>query len=243
MSKIVHHHLRTVTSTIPLAKEFVKQFDPSKIILISAEEQTEGRGRLKSQWMSPASVNVYATFCHGFDPERYDCCNLAQVMAVCVGNVLCRQGIGVSLKWPNDLMVNKCKIVGIICEIKMLEGNLWVFNSVGLNVNMTAEDMKDIPKPATSMIVETGKQQDIKVIIEEIKDSYEGYLSRFIEKGFGSITDELNQLTQAYQEKPITFRDSHQVHEGIFKGLDANGALLLEVEGNLETFHAGSIEY
>jgi BirA family biotin operon repressor/biotin-[acetyl-CoA-carboxylase] ligase len=243
MSKIIHHHLRTIDSTIVFAKEFVKGFDSSNIILITADEQTAGRGRLKSQWTSPPFVNIYATFCHGFDPERYDCGNLAQVMGVSVSRLLNDLHIDACMKWPNDILVNGKKIAGIICELKMLEGNLWVFNSVGVNVNMSADDLRMLPKAATSMSVELNKEQNVSVIIKKLCAYYEEDLKGFLKEGYAYISEDLQRLTHAVCGNKISFRDSQEVHEGVFLGIDDRGSLKMQVKDEIIVFHSGSIEF
>jgi BirA family biotin operon repressor/biotin-[acetyl-CoA-carboxylase] ligase len=241
MGKIIHHHFDVLPSTITYVKEHVKLFDPKGLTLITANEQTAGIGRLKSHWRSPPKVNIYATFCFTFDPKRTDRGNLAQLLSLSVAETLKEHGLKPILKWPNDLLVNEKKIAGTVCETSELDGTLWVFNSVGLNINMPAEELQKIEKPATSMAVELHAIQDIQSILEALKHHVGHDLELFLKKGFGGFISRLRELTDPFRKQTIHFRGQNQSWEGVFDSINDDGSLNLLIDGKLKQFNAGQI--
>ena len=81
------YHFPVIDSTNTWAKRNVHLFDPDKITLVSAKEQTAGRGRIDHHWESPPTNNIYASFCFVIPPDNPSPNNLSQIMALTAARV------------------------------------------------------------------------------------------------------------------------------------------------------------
>ena len=186
--------LDTVDSTSAYAKRHYPSFDPNKITCISAEEQTEGRGRYQRKWISPKGVNLYATFYFQLDPHVQDVVSLAQLMALSLASVLLNEGLHPKIKWPNDIQLNGKKISGVLCETIFEKNFTAIFLGVGININMEQEALVQIDQPATSLKEETKKNWNKKEILGKLAIEFLKDLALFKAQGFEPFRNELEEL-------------------------------------------------
>ncbi len=89
-------------------------------------------------------------------------------MAKCLKTVLEEHGVPVTLKWPNDLLLNGKKIAGVLCETIFYPEYIQVVLGFGLNVNMEEKDLIQIDQAATSLRQETGRIWDKEELLDQI---------------------------------------------------------------------------
>ncbi len=143
---IDHYHFPSIDSTNLWAKSNAKHFHISHLTIVSAGTQTAGKGREDRKWVSPPHVNIYASFCLFFLKTRKDLANVPQVVAIAIADYLQRQGLEARIKWPNDILIKGKKIGGILAETTSVENHMAMIVGVGLNVNMTQNELKEITK-------------------------------------------------------------------------------------------------
>jgi BirA family biotin operon repressor/biotin-[acetyl-CoA-carboxylase] ligase len=211
----VEYYFTSLDSTNNWAKEHASSFEKNTLSVIVAEEQTHGRARGgEKSWTSPIG-NLYISF--AFQPKESSLpLTYSHMAALAVQTVLQAYGIDSNIKWPNDIFVNDKKIAGILTETH--EG--FVIVGIGLNVNMSEITCAHIPKPATSMQVETHQTYDLDA------------LQKLLQNSFVSSFDNISSVSSRYQEelqwmigKTFSFTND----TGKVVGFDANGALFLEV--------------
>jgi BirA family biotin operon repressor/biotin-[acetyl-CoA-carboxylase] ligase len=170
MKAIIHHHFKVLDSTNDWAKQGMDQWDREGITLITAEEQTAGRGRFGKKWLSPPGQNLYATFIFFLEESQVELSQLVQLLAHSTTKMLKDCGFESTIKWPNDILVNSKKIAGILCEIVTVPDSetRGIILGIGLNVNMPVESLSLIDQPATSLLAESGKTWDIATIVESL---------------------------------------------------------------------------
>lgn len=167
--EIIYHHFELVTSTNDWAKTHLATFPPEYITCISADFQTQGRGQYGRHWVSPPGVNLYISYAFFLEQEPLV---LVHLLAHSVKSVLEELGISVRVKQPNDLFVGSKKIAGILCETIQQPNSPGVVIGIGLNVNMTAEDLQKIDQPATSLLAETGNTHDLQTLLHSISNRF-----------------------------------------------------------------------
>ncbi len=169
------YHLDSIDSTNTWAKSNFALFTPDTLHVITAREQTAGRGRFGRQWVSPPGKNCCLSFAF-FWPDRTVCPFLfSQFSALCLQELLRRLHVSATVKWPNDLLIGDKKIAGILVETELLEHQMQVVIGTGLNVNMAPEELAAIPKKATSLYTETGR-------LFSVEDIQQAYTELFAEK-------------------------------------------------------------
>ncbi len=136
--------------------------------LIAAETQTAGRGRLGRRWVSPAG-NVYASFLvkRPFgEPFHATVLSSLAVLAASREEV---PDSGAYIKWPNDVFVGARKLSGILCEGVIRNGSLsGVVCGIGINVNLSAEDLASVGQPAVSLGVLANRKIPLKNFIKRL---------------------------------------------------------------------------
>ena len=137
-------------------------------ILVTSKIQTAGRGRRQNAWFSPDYVNLYASYVLktvGFNVNKGSW--IGGLATLYTLRELAPQK-EFWIKWPNDTFYGNKKISGVLCETVSDVNNkiLGIVIGIGINLNMTAEDLGKIEKSATSLLVEIGKEISISETAE-----------------------------------------------------------------------------
>jgi BirA family transcriptional regulator, biotin operon repressor / biotin---[acetyl-CoA-carboxylase] ligase len=142
------------------------------------DEQTEGRGRLGRSWHAPARTSVLVSVLLTPAVEASRLPELSVVGGRAVADAIAAEtGLGPSLKFPNDVLVEGKKVAGILAEAS--EGR--VVLGIGVNVNQDAGQLpSETQTPATSLKVETGRELDraplLASILERLEAAYGTWL-------------------------------------------------------------------
>lgn len=236
-------HFPGIDSTNSWALSNTHLFPRDKITLAYAEKQSNGRGRHKNKWKSPASENLYATFgvfipiVQGVQP------NLPQLMALAAVASMEKLGVQTKIKWPNDLLINEKKVAGILTETVIDEDHIFHAIGIGINLNMTKEDLAEIERPATSLSDELGHHISSKEFLEELQTIFARFFTTFLEEGFSPYLPAFRAKLKHEENQPLSFHEKDQKWEGKFHSINDDGTLNLKLEsGEVKRFVAGEIE-
>jgi BirA family transcriptional regulator, biotin operon repressor / biotin---[acetyl-CoA-carboxylase] ligase len=240
--EIVRRHFPSLDSTNNWAKQNAQQLDRNCLTLVTASEQTAGRGRFSRRWISPANQNIYATFCLFVEKHRIDIGNLPQVLAMSAAKTLKDLGFETKLKWPNDVLIQGKKIAGILSETTPLSDELCVILGIGINVNMPQEILDQIDLPAISLVALDGVQRDVEEVLGLLQKNFVEALDLFLEEGFHPFLLDYRDSMAYDVGDPIRFHDNRVVRKGVFLGINEDGSLKMILDtGEMKTFHAGEI--
>lgn len=144
-----HRHYRVTDSTNERARELVEAGAPGGTV-VTAREQTEGRGRQGRVWTAPeGKALLYSAILRPLD-ERHLLLPLSVPLAVCAAAEELRPDIECQVKWPNDVWLEEHKLSGILIEAKPQDG--WAVIGVGLNLSIAPDEFPpDLRQPATSL--------------------------------------------------------------------------------------------
>jgi BirA family biotin operon repressor/biotin-[acetyl-CoA-carboxylase] ligase len=138
---------------------------------VVAGEQTEGRGRLGRRWLAPPGTSLLCSIQlrPAVSGERLPA--LTGVAAhACAEAIEAATGLTPELKFPNDLLVRGRKVAGVLAEAREER----VVLGVGINVNVSEELLpQEVDVPATSLLVETGREVDRAELLVELLDRLE----------------------------------------------------------------------
>lgn len=242
MMPLTQIHFETIDSTNTWAKSHCEEFDPGAITVVTAEEQTAGRGRWKRSWLSPRGVSIYATYCFFLKSHRQDIGNIPQVLSLSAAHVLRELDIPVLIKWPNDLILHKKKLGGILCETVVSSQGVHVIVGIGVNVNVEQKDLDLVDRPAISLYTATGKKFEIASLQEALNKQFQTDLAHFLDKGFEPFYPTYQALSTLSKGTPITVNIYPKKYVGAFEVLRSDGSLVLRSEdGTLHTYHSGEI--
>jgi BirA family transcriptional regulator, biotin operon repressor / biotin---[acetyl-CoA-carboxylase] ligase len=140
-----------------------------------AEEQTEGRGRLGRQWLSPPGVNVLCSILLEPPVETHRLPELSLVAGeACAEAISAVTGLEPTIKLPNDILLGGRKAAGILAEAQ--EGRVGL--GIGINVNVPASELP--AETATSLLVETGAEVDRAQLLIELLAALERRYDRWV---------------------------------------------------------------
>ena len=146
-----------------------------------AEEQTEGRGRLGRQWVSPRGVSVLCSILlePPVEPHRFPELSLVAGEA-CAEAISAVTGLEPTIKLPNDILLGGRKAAGILAEAS--DGR--VVLGIGINVNVPMSELP--PETATSLLVETGAEVDRAQLLVELLVALERRYNRWVAEATGT---------------------------------------------------------
>lgn len=235
-------HLDVIDSTQTYAKEHSQEFSKEGITCITAEEQTKGRGRYQRKWTSPRGVSLNVTFYFHLPKSTPHLISLAQIATLSLAKALLQEGLKPQIKWPNDLRLSEKKVSGILCETRMSSESVEMFLGVGINVNLSPEQVAQIDQPATSLLIETGKPWDKTKLLKKLQTQFSQDLELFKKKGFAPFHAQFEQLL-AFKGQTIRCDDGKKVWVGILHSLTEEGQLkLLLPDQTLHTISSGDIQ-
>lgn len=222
-----------------LARDGVKEG-----VVVFAESQSKGRGRLGRQWMSPARKGLWFSVLLRPDIPPQGATQLTVASATALARAISLQtGIIPEIKWPNDILIRGKKIAGILTEMSAeLDHLKEVILGIGIDVNLDAGDFPPaLRKTATSLKIETGQMVDrpglAVAILRELDRDYE----RISRGEFEMVAEQWQQHCSTIGAQ-VSIRVGDRVIRGRAEALDADGALLLRGQhGHLERIIGGDV--
>ena len=219
--------------------------------VVVAESQTAGRGRLGRSWVSPRSLNLYASILLARAQASPAITWIPLLAAVTVVRAIkTLTGLSLKVKWPNDVLVprdgGERKLAGILVEAisSGQAGTRAVVVGIGINVNMPPEAFpEDLRSSATSLLIETGHPIERAPLLAALLEELERLYDQFHAQGADGIAAAYEAMCVTLG-KPVRLElagSSGQV-EGTAEGLAPDGALRLRTgEGKTLEIRAGDV--
>ena len=220
----------TIPSTSDWVKKNAEYLNQDEFTCITALEQTAGRGRFKRTWHSPKGQNIYATFYFTLPKSYAYLPHIAQTLSLSTAVVLQKKGFQPEIKWPNDILLCGKKVSGVLCELLTFKDYIGAVIGVGLNVNMTDEDLAKVGQPATSLAQVSGRTWNLDEILTPLIFQYLSDLETLEKGGFDAFYDKFNSLL-AFKGETITCNlipnSEEQKVQGTCTAIDHQGRLEL----------------
>ncbi|AVB18434.1 MULTISPECIES: bifunctional biotin--[acetyl-CoA-carboxylase] ligase/biotin operon repressor BirA [Pseudomonas syringae group] len=229
----------SIDSTNAEASRLIARGAPMPLLVV-AEQQTAGRGRRGRKWVSPFAENLYYSLVLRIDGGMRQLEGLSLLVGLAVMNVLRDMGVqGAGLKWPNDVLVGRQKIAGILLELIGDPADVChVIIGIGVNVNMRAST--EVDQLWTSVRLQTGAPADRNTIAARISAQLEALLAVHRQEGFLAFQKEWER-GHLWQGAAVKLLSGIETVEGVVLGVDSLGALRLEVNGLEKSFSGGEL--
>ena len=213
-------------------------------LVVIADRQSSGKGRMGRQWESPGGVNLYASILLSPPVMPFEAPKLTFLSAVAVCRAIKNcTALQPTVKWPNDILLNGAKVAGLLNEMSSETDQVhYVVLGIGVNLNMRAEQFPDdLRYPATSLAIASGKVVSrlafTRSLLQELDALYQLYLEQGSAPVFTAWT-ELCDLTG----KRVQVDCNNLLIEGTMVGLGDDGALLVRTSaGKIESIYAGDV--
>ena len=211
--------------------------------VLAAREQTAGRGRYQREWIARANENLTFSFLFITKAAFSQLTSLPIAIALGVSDALKTYGISTRTKWPNDVLIDRAKICGMLLERsdqKQSDGTAIVIG-VGLNVNMDATTAALIDRPVTSMCLETGREYDLEHVLARVLSSIAPWIDRWESEGFPSLRTAWEHRC-VYIGEQISVGEGDDMKTGVLMGFGDCGQLLLRgSDGRVSEIWAGDV--
>ena len=210
-----------------------------------AEYQTAGRGRRGRNWVAPPGGSICLSLSWMFREVPRDLGALGLVVGVCALRALSRVGVGQArLKWPNDLLVDDRKLGGILIELRAESaGPACVIIGIGLNVALGAPLLEKIATMGLAPIdlATAGlKEPSRNAVAAELISSFVRGLLEFERDGLKPFVQQWMEA-DALRGRPVTVATGEALTKGVARGIDLDGALLVETPRGLLRFISGDV--
>ncbi|MGL4855124.1 MAG: biotin--[acetyl-CoA-carboxylase] ligase [Lentisphaeria bacterium] len=238
----IEYHLDVSSTNRLLMKRAEEDNNLHEGILIIAESQSHGHGRMQRPWQSPPNKNLYFSFLlkPKIPPHRGP--QLAILSAIALHDSLkdLFPKLNLGIKWPNDLYIGNKKVAGILCEMQTdMTAIKHIVIGIGLNVNNT-DFPPELDSIATSIKCETSQNENRTKILARILNRFEDYYKLWLTNGLKIFLPMLNK-SSILLNKNVTMNSGVKQITGIVRGISENGNLLLENNGAIEEIYSGEV--
>lgn len=211
--------------------------------LFIADKQNAGKGRRGRAWESPSGKSIYMTILlrPQITPDKAPMLTLIMGLSVAEG-IRKVSGAETAIKWPNDIVMNKKKVCGILTEMATeMEYVNYVVIGVGINVNQEyfSEGIKEI---ATSLYEETGTVYQRSELIAAVLERFEKNYEMFLETG------DLSGIRKAYDSilvnrgQEVKVLEPGNEYRAVAEGINKNGELIVRLsDGRQKNIFAGEV--
>ncbi len=203
--------------------------------LAACDEQTHGRGRLGRRWVAPAGTAVLCSLLLRPPPERR-AAELSLVGGVATALTVERAlGLSSQIKWPNDVMVNRRKVAGVLAEAR---GDAVVLG-VGLNVNQRRPDLppETTVPPASLFTVDAVRRVRAPLLADLVLELERAYKVWTV-GGIDAVYEELGP--RDFLRNRVVFLDGER---GTAVAIDRTGRLEVTVDGKRRLVESGEVRY
>src|SRR5262245_61518214 len=239
------HLFDAVTSSNGVLRELAAKAAPEGTVVI-AEEQTAGHGRFGKSWFSPKGVNLYLSVLlrPAIAPRDAAILSFAGSLALC--DAIRTEGMDATIKWPNDVLVERKKVAGVLVECATLGSRVdYVILGFGVNLNVSHSALMAAlgrsGHAAGSPSDSAGREIDRNAFVAALLDHLAGWLEIYRVQG-------PEPLVAAWRDRDILtgrrveVRGEGPSYEGRVLGVDAQGHLVVrDSRGVLRQVMAGEI--
>jgi len=211
-------------------------------MVITAEQQTAGRGRRGRVWQSPKGENLYTSLLLFPEFSQEKAAMLTLVAAQAAAEAIRQAGLDAKIKWPNDVVINGKKVCGILTELGWrADGRYFVIIGTGINVNQSVF-ADEISCTASSVFLQKGQKMQREVLLAAMLEKFSFYYNRFAQRG------DLSEMRSVYEEilvncgQTVKVLDPKGEWQGTALGITDTGELLVQREdGSIENVYAGEV--
>ncbi|WP_115854515.1 biotin--[acetyl-CoA-carboxylase] ligase [Kushneria indalinina] len=209
-----------------------------------AEWQSAGRGRRGRSFYSEWGGNIHFSIGWQFESGVGALEGLSLAVGVIMAELLSEQGVDIQLKWPNDLLVSTpsglAKLGGILVEVRGdAAGPCQVVIGVGINIRLSEQGRAGIEQPIAAL-ADLSADISRNALVSAMIEAHIQMLERFEETGFPAWRDRWNAC-HVYRDRAIRIYQGNTVSDGIARGVDDAGNLIVSVGDEQKRFTGGEV--
>ncbi len=242
IGKQIRHFDRTA-STSWIGKKLAGETDPEKLhgMVIIAEEQTGGVGRLGRAWVSPAG-GIWATIVLKPKIPLDHLFMITMAGSVAIARAIRKEyNISALIKWPNDIFIGDKKVAGLLLELAAEADTVhYALLGIGIDANISLAELSSPLKDIlTSLEAEVGHEVDRVALLARVLREFELRYQQLEDGEYDSIIREWKSLSMTIDQR-VVIKTINKTFAGEAIDIDAHGALIIRKDnGKVERVIAG----
>ena len=238
------HYFREVDSTNEVAKKLAREGAPEGTIII-AESQSRGKGRRGKKWISPLG-GAWLSIILRPNTLPINAPQLTFIAGVAAAQTIKDEyGLDAGIKWPNDVLIDKKKVCGVLTEISTEIDTIdYIVTGIGIDanidVNLLPPELRD-----TTTSIKSELDHDISrmILVQKFLGNFEAMYDEFNKGNFQEILRKWRQLSKTIGRQ-VEIRKGTEFIRGEAVGVNSKGALILELEdGTLQKIISGECRH
>ena len=211
----------------------------SEGLLVTTDHQSKGKGQLGNSWDSASGLNILLSVV--IEPKislnrQFD---INKIVTLAIYDFLTSFSSNISVKWPNDILLDKKKIAGVLIE-NIVANNIISYSVIGIGLNVNQCHFQSFSIPATSLSLYLADQQDLLSLREVLLDKLTQRIISY-RKGKDLDLEYHNALFLRDEKASFIFQDKE--FNGIIRGVSKKGLLQVEVMRELREFNMKEIQF
>ncbi|EOW2373438.1 bifunctional biotin--[acetyl-CoA-carboxylase] ligase/biotin operon repressor BirA [Cronobacter sakazakii] len=243
----IHSHIKSGSVTVLPVIDSTNQYLLNRLSELEsgdaciAEYQQAGRGRRGRKWFSPFGANLYLSMYWRLEQGPAAAIGLSLVIGIVMAEVLHELGAGqVRVKWPNDLYLHDRKLAGILVELTGKTGDAAQI-VIGAGINLAMRQVEsDIVNQGWINLQEAGIKVDRNELAVRLIEKLRASLREFEQEGLAPFLSRWEKLDNFIHRQVKLIIGDREIY-GISRGIDNQGALLLEQNGVIKPWMGGEI--
>jgi BirA family transcriptional regulator, biotin operon repressor / biotin---[acetyl-CoA-carboxylase] ligase len=233
-SQVVGHTMHLfdrVTSTNAAVRRLATERAPEGTVVL-AEQQIAGRGRLGKRWFSPPKVNLYASLLFRPHIPIAAVPVFSFIASLALVEAVQDEGLRAAIKWPNDILVERKKVAGVLAESARKGGELdHVILGIGVNLNVTQaalrEALGDAAQEATSLTEAAGREIDRNAFTARVLNLVEKWFEIYRTRGPSALLTAWRDR-EVVTGRRIEVREGGKTYEGRAVRVGDDGCLIVK---------------
>ncbi|ABU78905.1 bifunctional biotin--[acetyl-CoA-carboxylase] ligase/biotin operon repressor BirA [Cronobacter sakazakii] len=243
----IHSHIKSGSVTVLPVIDSTNQYLLDRLSELEsgdaciAEYQQAGRGRRGRKWFSPFGANLYLSMYWRLEQGPAAAIGLSLVIGIVMAEVLHELGAAqVRVKWPNDLYLHDRKLAGILVELTGKTGDAAQI-VIGAGINLAMRQVEsDIVNQGWINLQEAGIKVDRNELAVRLIEKLRASLREFEQEGLAPFLSRWEKLDNFIHRQVKLIIGDREIY-GISRGIDNQGALLLEQNGVIKPWMGGEI--
>ena len=232
-------YLESISSTNLYLKELSQKLDIKHGTIVCSKIQTSGRGQGDNTWFSEKEGGLTFSLLMKPDISLDLIFVLNKLIAISICNFLYSFNIHAKIKWPNDIYVGHKKIAGILIENSFNNKVYQSIVGIGLNVNQVVFPTS-LPNPISMKMIK-GDNFDFKKLLEKLCVEIQKKYTDFEIGSYKLINDQFNDFLFG-KDCLCKFERNGDVFDGLIKGVDENGMLIVQEKNKLSKNRIGELK-
>jgi BirA family biotin operon repressor/biotin-[acetyl-CoA-carboxylase] ligase len=219
-------------------------------LVVAAAAQTKGRGRRGRIWFSPPGAGLYVSAVLVPGRARQTPDRATSLLTIAAGVALAEgieraTGLRAAIKWPNDLLVERRKLAGILAEGVSAPGGTALHAVVlGYGINVQAESYpRELADRATALETELGRPIDRALVFAETLVALDRRYQDLIDEQYDAILAAWRQRAPGRRQAPVNWDGPEGLRRGTTVDIDDRGALIVRTDSGIEHLTAGEVRW